>query len=270
MPKRPPSPVKPVTRKPSDLSRRRLLQGLGAVGVGAAAPGCGGSGSASRGAGGTAGMGGFPRGAGGTAGMGGAAGGTGVGCVLTPEQAEGPFFVDTGLERRDISEGGAGTPLDVRLTLVEVPSCNPIEGAVVELWHTNASGAYSGFDIADGNLIDAAGLTFMRGFQRTDAAGAVIFQTIYPGWYPGRTPHLHLLALVGTNRIITTQLYFDDALTDRVYAEAPYSARGPRDTTNDQDGVSRFGGAAGTGPLLLQTTQEADGYAGTFVIGVQT
>lgn len=190
-----------------------------------------------------------------------------VGCVLTPQQAEGPFFLDTGLERSDISESKLGLDLRVRLTLTDVRACTPIEGAVVELWHADASGVYSGFDLADGNTADAARLTFLRGYQRTGADGSVEFLTIYPGWYPGRTPHLHVLALLGTDRLVTTQLYFEDALSERVYQRDPYAVRGPRDTTNAQDGVSQIGGG-GTAPLLLDAGEDGEGYAGSFVIGV--
>ena len=189
-------------------------------------------------------------------------------CVLTPEQVQGPYFVDTGLERSHITEGRPGAELRVRLTLVDVGTCAPIAGAAIELWHTDATGAYSGFDIADGNLADNAGLTFLRGYQRTNAQGDVEFTTIYPGWYPGRTTHVHVAVLLNGDRLSTTQVYFDDALTDRVYAEAPYSARGPRDTTNADDWIFRQGTGTGPSPLLLQFDEGVDQLAAHFVLGV--
>ena len=189
-------------------------------------------------------------------------------CVLTPEQVEGPYFIDTGFERIDITEGSAGIPLRVQLGVVDVSGCAPMEGAVVELWHADASGAYSGFDESQGNLSDQTEETFLRGYQTTGANGMVEFQTVYPGWYPGRTPHFHVLALMGDNRLVATQLYFDDALIDRVYQQEPYAARGARDTTNADDDVSRIGGASGTGPLLLDVVEGDPGDVGSFVLGV--
>ena len=248
----------------SALLRRDVLQGLGTLVVGAVVPGCNDSrtsvdagpdaridaaSDAATDAGPDASV---------------------VNCVLTPTQVEGPFFLDTGLDRVDITEGKPGVALRVQLTFVTVDgqTCSPIQGAVAELWHTDASGAYSGFDIADGNLVDAAGETFCRGFQTTGAEGVVTFDTIYPGWYPGRTPHMHLLALLGQNRLVTTQLYFDESLTDSVYQQAPYSARGPRDTTNAQDAVSRFGDGPGPDPLIVNSTPAGAGYNASFVIGI--
>lgn len=76
------------------------------------------------------------------------------------------------------------------------------------------------------------------------------------------------MALLDANRLVTTQLYFDDALSDRVYELEPYAARGPRDTTNAADGVSRSGSPDGTAPLLLDVVTEGDGYAGSYVLGV--
>lgn len=236
----------------AELSRRDVLEGLGALAASSVlAPGCGSGAESSGGSGDGGGM----------------AGDGGMSCVLTPEQVQGPFFIESAA-RSDITEGKPGQRLRLALTIIETPSCTPIEGAIVELWHTDAAGAYSGFDRVQGNTADTAGETFLRGHQVTDALGAVVFETIYPGWYPGRTPHLHLLALLDANRLITTQLYFDDALTDRVYQLAPYAARGLRDTTNAEDNVSRFGGAPGTAPLQIELVENGDGYSGSFVIGV--
>lgn len=189
-------------------------------------------------------------------------------CELTPEQVEGPYFVDTGLDRVDVREDREGTPLRVRLTIVAAGSCAPIEGAAVELWHADAGGSYSGFDVSDGNLADHEGRTFLRGFQRTDAAGAVEFETVYPGWYPGRAPHVHLSVLVGDDKLVSTQCYFDDAVSERVYATDPYRARGVHDTYNADDTVSFRGSEQGTVPLMFALSQRDEGYEARFTIGV--
>jgi protocatechuate 3,4-dioxygenase beta subunit len=178
---------------------------------------------------------------------------------LTPVQTEGPFFVDTGLMRGDIRDGKPGVVLELGLRVVEAASCAPISGALVEVWHADANGAYSAFDIAQGNSQNHAGETFLRGFQRTNEDGNVEFLTVYPGWYPGRTPHIHLMVLVeGRTELLTTQLYFPEDVTDAVYAVAPYAARGPRSTTNATDGVGA------PAPLISQVSARGDGYGAAF------
>ncbi|MFN3199474.1 MAG: intradiol ring-cleavage dioxygenase [Bradymonadia bacterium] len=191
-------------------------------------------------------------------------------CVVTPEQIEGPYFLDTGLNRRDITEDRQGVPLTVRFNVVEAPSCRPLEGAIVELWHADAEGAYSGFDEDEGNLADHAGRTFLRGYQRADAQGQVEFTTIYPGWYPGRAPHVHVQVILGDDELAGTQFYFDDAVSERVYGQGVYAARGKHDTNNIKDTVSRRNGGPGTGPLLFQIAEEGNGVIVRYTIGVVT
>ena len=103
----------------------------------------------------------------------------------------------------------------------------------------------------------------------TDGGGGVTFQTIYPGWYTGRTVHIHFKVRTDPSSAagysLTSQLYFDDALTDQVYATAPYSQKGARDTRNSNDGIYANGGAQ----LTLPITQSGQGYASTFGIGLQ-
>jgi protocatechuate 3,4-dioxygenase beta subunit len=178
--------------------------------------------------------------------------------MLTPAQTEGPFFTATGLMRSDIREGKPGASLGLNLRVVEAGSCAPLASALVEVWHADAAGAYSAFDVAAGNSANAAGQTFLRGYQRTDAEGRVEFLTIYPGWYPGRTPHIHVMVLTEARRLLTTQLYFPEAVTDAVYALPPYAARGPRSTTNATDGIG------GVAALLGELAEMPDGHAAAF------
>src|SRR5216117_1087208 len=109
-----------------------------------------------------------------------------VRCVLTPEQTEGPYYIPNEKLRRNIAEGKPGTPLTLRAKVVDASSCKPIKGAAVDIWHADAGGIYSGFGQGSGNR------TFMRGIQRTDAKGIAVLQTVYPGWYTGRTVHIHV------------------------------------------------------------------------------
>ena len=112
-------------------------------------------------------------------------------CLLTPETTAGPFYLDPGLVRADITEGAPGAPLALVLQVVDA-DCRPIEGVRVDVWHCDAAGNYSGFagQGSDGPR-DTRGDTFLRGTQFADARGVVAYETIWPGWYRGRTPHVH-------------------------------------------------------------------------------
>lgn len=131
------------------------------------------------------------------------------------------------------------------------------------MWHCDAQGVYS--DVQD-RFADTRGQQFLRGYQVTNANGTAEFVTIYPGWYPGRTSHIHFKIRTTQGEEFTSQLYFDDAVSDRVYAQAPYSTRGQRNQTNTQDGIFRNGGDR----LLLALTEDASGYVGQFSIGLET
>ena len=173
---------------------------------------------------------------------------------------------DGGKVRRDITEGKPGTPLLVTLHLVEAGSCAPIRDAVVDIWHTDAAGRYSGFRGQDGDGVDTLGETFLRGTQITDADGLAEFETIYPGWYPGRTVHIHFKVYTSERTLVTSQMYFPDDVTDAVYLSEPYSARGPRRTTNESDRLPNDDSEYRT--LLGQVTQDGDGFLVSLTIGV--
>ena len=195
-------------------------------------------------------------------------------CIARPQQMEGPYFVDTGLNRSDIRSEPAsgavkpGVPLQLafQVSRVDRGGCAPLRDAHVELWQCDALGVYSGVRDQD---FDTTGQKYLRGYQVTDAAGAARFMTIYPGWYPGRTVHLHFTIRTGRSsgrrEEFTSQLYFDDGLTDRVLANPPYSKRGPRTQKNAGDGLYRRGGSQ----LLLAVREQGKGLAATFDIGMQ-
>src|SRR5437660_398781 len=159
-----------------------------------------------------------------------------VTCVLTPEQTEGPYYIANEHVRRNITEGRPGTPLTLRAFVVDASTCKAIKGAAVDIWHADAGGVYSGFGQGAGNR------TFMRGIQRTNAKGLATFRTVYPGWYMGRTVHVHVKVHLGGRVVHTGQLYFPDTLTDAVYKKAPYSSRPGRDVRNATDSIFRSGG----------------------------
>jgi protocatechuate 3,4-dioxygenase beta subunit len=183
-----------------------------------------------------------------------------VSCVLTPEMTEGPYYVEGDKVRRNITEGKAGAPLALRLTVLDVSTCKPIKNAAVDIWHCDAGGLYS-----EEAALSTESLTFLRGIQRTDKNGVALFKTIYPGWYSGRTVHVHLKVYLGGRTVHTGQLFFSDALTDVVYRRSPYSQRPSRDVRNASDSIFRNGGKRS----LLKLRQSGTGYVGTIAMGVQ-
>lgn len=182
-----------------------------------------------------------------------------VTCVLTPEMTEGPYYVPGDKMRRNVTEGRPGTPLVLKLTVLDVSSCKPIKGAAVDIWHADAGGLYS-----EEAQLGTGGQTFMRGIQRTDAKGVATFRTVYPGWYRGRTVHIHVKVFLGGSTVHTGQLFFPDSLTNAVYKRSPYSRRPNRDTTNATDSIFRNGGKRS----LLAFTRSGNGYVGRMALGV--
>jgi protocatechuate 3,4-dioxygenase beta subunit len=197
-------------------------------------------------------------------------------CVARPALTEGPYFVDEKLNRSDIridpstNTVSAGVPLKLKFTVNNVSgsACSPVAGAWVDIWHCDAAGAYS--DIANGaGQANTSGKKYLRGYQVTDASGAVEFTTIYPGWYSGRSVHIHYKVRLfsGSTKSyeFTSQVFFDDILTDQVFTQAPYNNRGARNTRNSNDGIYQSGG---TSTLLSVTSDGAGGYTSTYDIGV--
>jgi protocatechuate 3,4-dioxygenase beta subunit len=183
-----------------------------------------------------------------------------VTCVLQPELTEGPYYIDGEKVRRNITEGRPGAPLTLRLAIVNASTCKPIKGAAVDIWHADAGGTYSGFGAGSGNR------TFMRGIQRTDASGIATFQTVYPGWYQGRTVHIHVKVHVGGNVVHTGQLFFADTVTDTVYRRSPYNKRPFRTTRNTDDSIFVNGGSKS----IVKIRKQGSGYAGALTMGVRS
>jgi protocatechuate 3,4-dioxygenase beta subunit len=194
-------------------------------------------------------------------------GGSGsLSCVVTPSATEGPYFVDEGLSRSDLTSGTTriqvidGLPLALQIGVYRVSNgaCSVLQGAQVDVWHADTAGVYS--DVQAQNTV---GQSFLRGYQLTDAGGAANFTSVYPGWYPGRTTHIHFKVRSG-NFEFTSQWFMDDNVTDVVYSAAPYAAYGARNTRNNNDGIYN-------GSLLLALARDSAnvGYVGTFNIGLQ-
>ena len=181
-----------------------------------------------------------------------------VACVLTPEQTEGPYYLDLGRVRADITEDRDGSPLALAVTVVDAATCAPISDAAVDVWHCDADGVYSGFEAGVGE-------TFLRGTQVTDRLGVAEFETIYPGWYSGRAVHIHVKVHTGDAVVHTGQLYFDEALDGEVYTQGAYADRGEPDTANDADAIFPQGGSA----TLMTPTGDPAGYVAAVTLGVR-
>jgi protocatechuate 3,4-dioxygenase beta subunit len=195
------------------------------------------------------------------------------GCVARPEQTQGPYFVDELLHRSDLrtdpSDGTVrpGAPLELTFAVSSLSgtACLPLSGWMVDLWQCDHLGVYS--DVKD-PAFNTVGKRFLRGYQLTDDKGQARFTTIYPGWYPGRTVHIHFKirspASRGKGFAFTSQVYFDDGLTDRVFQDRPYAARPDRTTRNLADGIFRRGGSQ----LVLDLAPKGAGHAGTFDVAL--
>jgi protocatechuate 3,4-dioxygenase beta subunit len=239
---------------PRVVTRREALGMVGGLATAAILSGCGGTGVPSGG----------PDGGMSTADGGMSAPDGGATCTLYPQETEGPYYLNLNLLRRDITEGKSGTPLSLVLTVQGATGCTPLQGVPVDIWHCDAGGVYSGYPGQLGGL-DTTGQTFLRGTQVTDNDGRAQFDTIYPGWYPGRTTHIHFKVHPASNRVATSQLYFPEDRTAAIYESAPYSARGQKDTANAVDATAQVGGF----PPLLQLTPQGGGYLATLLVTVQ-
>ena len=195
-------------------------------------------------------------------------------CRVWAEQDEGPYHRDEQPLRRHIVEDREGVALQLGIRLA-CDDTAPVQDATVEVWHCDALGRYSGFPPPnDSTVVTAANAprdhylpdqTFLRGRQPEDAAAMVEFYTIYPGWYPDRTVHIHVMVHVGATTL-TSQLYFPDDLNDHVLSLEPYSQRPGRDTTNDTDEIFATGG----GPAVLDVAPVSAGYRAAICLVLPT
>lgn len=185
-------------------------------------------------------------------------------CSLTPQETEGPYYFDVDSIRGDIREDRPGTPLRLAMRVLGT-TCAPIANAVVDIWHCDAGGIYSGFESASqgrGGSGRTDQKTYLRGAQVTNADGIVQFMTIYPGWYRGRTVHIHFKVHLDKRTVLTSQLYFDESVTDKVYAKEPYTVHTGRDRRNTDDQIFEDS-------LIMTLREDGDGYLGIMSVNVQ-
>jgi protocatechuate 3,4-dioxygenase beta subunit len=228
---------------------------------------------------------------------------------LTPELTEGPYYIDLERIRRDITEGKPGVPLRLKIRVAEGKSGQALEGAAVDVWHCDAQGVYSGFSAHgppggpqgagpggsppmedDDAFFGMPGpppggpggfgpdhphqpdnaLTFMRGVQITGADGVTEIDTIYPGWYMGRTTHIHVRVHVGGRAADgryrgghichTGQVFLPENITDEVYRFPAYAKNEDGRMKLADDGIFRQGGSSTVSLRPIDPARPAVGY----------
>ena len=195
----------------------------------------------------------------------------------TPQQIEGPYFVDGIPNRSDItsdtSNGSVEQGVLLRLVIhvygVNDGTCVPLKGAKLDIWHANSQGIYSG--VKDMGTVEN---NFLRGYQETDNNGTVEFTTIYPGWYEGRAIHIHDKVRIfnGQEKALewTAQLYLNNSINEQVHEQTPYNSHGPVQTSNEEDMI--YTGSSADGlieqnsgeQLMVNLTKKGSSYLGTF------
>ncbi|QKV95138.1 intradiol ring-cleavage dioxygenase [Streptomyces sp. NA02950] len=202
-------------------------------------------------------------------------------CTLTKKLTEGPYYLDHAFVRSNVAEDKKGVPLQLGLTVVDNSTCAPLDKALVEIWHADALGEYSGFVGANGHQ-EPDNRTFLRGGVLTGSDGVAKLTSIYPGWYVGRCIHVHLKvhtdvtltddgSFTGGTEIHTGQLFFAENITEAVARLSPYATNTVRRTPLSRDGIYNNGGtAAGLLTVTALGSTPSAGYRGTLTVGVHT
>jgi protocatechuate 3,4-dioxygenase beta subunit len=196
---------------------------------------------------------------------------SGESCALTCILTQGPCWAPSAPLRQDISEGEPGIPMRLILRVLQADACTPVSGAEVEIWYCNTDGVYSAEDVEGGDFCtggDEAALAgyFFRGRAISDDAGKVTFDGCFPGWYSGRSIHIHLLVRPAdsagesttTSAVAISQLFFPEALTQEIFESvAGYVDRGQPDTGFDTDNV--LTSVEDITPYVLDYERQSDG-----------
>lgn len=191
-------------------------------------------------------------------------------CTTTPSETEGPFPTKTpsSLVMTDIRSDRAGVPMTITINIQsKAASCAALAGALVDIWHCDKEGAYSEYGGTGMQATNYTSVHFLRGRQTTNSNGQVGFTSIFPGWYSGRAPHIHVHIYDSTGKsLLVTQIAFPKTVCDTVYTtSALYSSRGKQDTTNETDNVFSDGFAT---ELATVEGSVSNGYALTHTIVV--
>ncbi|MFN4144965.1 MAG: intradiol ring-cleavage dioxygenase [Runella sp.] len=167
-------------------------------------------------------------------------------CAVTPTETEGPFPTKnpTALAINDIRSDRQGIKMDIKITIKNKnTNCAALKDAIVDIWMCDADGNYSQYGGTGMQTANYTNVSFLRGRQVTDAEGLAQFTSIFPGWYPGRAPHIHVHIYNATGRsLLITQIAFPKSVCDTVYSTATnFYKKGLQDTLNENDNVFRDG-----------------------------
>lgn len=202
--------------------------------------------------------------------------GTSGGCIVTPEETEGPYpyaggEINNPLQRIDVTGGQTGVPLTLNFNIVNTNnSCAAVAGARVDIWHCNKDGYYSGYANQPGisGTQSYVGQTWLRGYQLADTNGKAQFTTIYPGWYSGRATHIHIEVYVNNVLKKTTQITFSDSVSDVVHTSSLYAAHGVNTTRNTADSIFNNSATDLANETVALTGNTTSGYSGSYTIGI--
>ncbi len=162
-------------------------------------------------------------------------------CTVSPAETKGPFPIKTQsqLVLENIKSDRIGVALLINLTIENKSNdCSPLKGVLVDVWHCDKDGNYSEYGGTSMQQTDYTSVHFLRGRQTSDAKGQVSFLSIFPGWYQGRAPHIHVEVLTASgSSLLVTQIAFPETITTEVYSSANYAAHGQADTSNTRDNV---------------------------------
>ena len=181
-------------------------------------------------------------------------------CANSPSEMEGPYPTKspTSYIRKDITNGSTGVALAVNILIRNVNGgCSALEGALVDIWHCDKDGNYSEY----GSLTT---VHFLRGRQTTGTDGVAAFTTVFPGWYPGRAPHIHVHVYSATGKsLLVTQIAFPTDVCNTVYTTATnFYTKGKQNISNTRDGIfadslaselASVSGSISSGYTLTQT-----------------
>jgi protocatechuate 3,4-dioxygenase beta subunit len=162
-------------------------------------------------------------------------------CSVSPSETKGPFPIKTPsqLVLENIKSDRVGVALLINLVIENKNNnCSPLAGVLVDIWHCDKDGNYSEYGGTSMQQTDYTTVHFLRGRQTTNAKGEVSFISIYPGWYQGRAPHVHVEVLSSTgSSLLVTQIAFPETISSTVYSSTNYAAHGQADTANTKDNV---------------------------------
>ncbi|OQE26452.1 hypothetical protein PENSTE_c005G08138 [Penicillium steckii] len=176
--------------------------------------------------------------------------GANTSCILTPTVTDGPYYVWGEVVRENVKEKLYSEGVDVHLEVqyIDINTCRPVPGALVDIWQANATGVYSGISTSGNYASGGWDSTYLRGIQQTDQDGVVDFDSIFPGHYDGRATHTHLLTHlnatllpnktleVGTGSVAHIgQLFWNEVLRSAVEDTYPYTSNTQDITTNADD-----------------------------------